>query len=107
MGRANDCRLYVGRLSHRTRERDLDRLFAPFGKIREILLKAGFAFVEFDDPRDAEDACYELNGRDLLGDRILVEMAKGTERGRGGLPMRGDTSSRGWFSHSVTGQALH
>lgn len=45
MGRANDCRLYVGRLSHRTRERDLDRLFAPFGKIREILLKAGFAFV--------------------------------------------------------------
>lgn len=44
---------------------------------------------EFEDTRDAEDACYELNGRDLLGDRIVVEMAKGTERGRGGLPMRG------------------
>lgn len=26
-------------------------------------------------------------------------MAKGTERGRGGLPMRGDTSSRGIHYH--------
>ncbi|XP_018497759.1 serine/arginine-rich splicing factor 5 [Galendromus occidentalis] len=96
MGRSNEGRLYVGRLSHRTRERDLERLFSPYGRIREILLKSGFAFVEFEDTRDAEDACYELNGKDLLGDRIVVEMAKGTERGRGGLPMRGQRD-KGWM----------
>ena len=27
--------------------------------------------MEFDDYRDADDACYEMNGRDLLGDRYL------------------------------------
>ena len=27
---------------------------------------------EFDDARDADDAVYELNGKDLLGDRCVV-----------------------------------
>lgn len=38
--------------------------------------------MEFDDYRDAEDACYEMNGRDLLGDRVNVEIARGTPHGR-------------------------
>ena len=28
-----------------------------------------FIFQEFDDPRDADDAVYELNGKELLGER--------------------------------------
>jgi arginine/serine-rich splicing factor 4/5/6 len=34
--------------------------------------------VEFDDVRDAEDAIHEMNGERLCGDRITVELAKGT-----------------------------
>jgi hypothetical protein len=37
---------------------------------------------EFDDYRDADDACHELNGRDFLGARIVVEHARGPRRDR-------------------------
>lgn len=44
-------------------------------------MKNGYAFVEFEDYRDAEDAVYEMNGKDLMGDRVTVERARGTPRG--------------------------
>merc|ERR1712223_336889 len=76
-------RVYVGGLNHRSREKDVERFFRKFGRIREISLKKnGFCFVEFDNYRDADDACYEMNGRDLLGDRVTVEIARGTPHGR-------------------------
>lgn len=34
-------------------------------------------FQEYEDYRDADDAVYELNGKDLAGERIIVEHAKG------------------------------
>ena len=40
-------------------------------------------FVTQDD-RHADDACRDLDGKDLLGARVRVEMAR--ERGRGGNP---------------------
>ncbi|VDN37619.1 unnamed protein product [Gongylonema pulchrum] len=64
-------RVYVGRLSYRAHERDIERFFRGYGRITEILLKNGYAFVEFADRRDAEDAdaVHDLNGRTMLGDR--------------------------------------
>lgn len=92
-------RVYVGRLSYRARERDVEHFFRGFGKIREVTLKNGFGFVEFDDPRDAEDAIYELNNRDLMGERVIVEFAKGTRyddrRGGGGSSSSGRRSGGG------------
>ncbi|KAL3838111.1 hypothetical protein ACJIZ3_022702 [Penstemon smallii] len=47
-------------------------------------MKRDYAFVEFSDTRDADDARYGLNGRDVDGSRITVEFAKGVPRGPGG-----------------------
>ncbi|VDO43046.1 unnamed protein product, partial [Onchocerca flexuosa] len=70
-GFAMGSRVYVGRLSYRAHERDIERFFRGYGRITEILLKNGYAFVEFSDRRDAEDAVHDLNGRSLLGDRFF------------------------------------
>ena len=39
------CRVYLGRLPYRTRERDVEKFFRPFGHIRDIHLKDGFGFI--------------------------------------------------------------
>ncbi|XP_021295448.1 serine/arginine-rich splicing factor RS2Z32-like isoform X2 [Herrania umbratica] len=82
--RRSGTRLYVGHLSSRTRSRDLEDMFSRYGRIRDVDMKRDYAFVEFSDPRDADDARYALNGRDLDGSRIIVEFAKGVPRGPGG-----------------------
>lgn len=60
-------RLYVGHIPYEAKERDIECFFKGFGRIREILIKRGYAFVQLGDPRDADDAVYELNGRRMLG----------------------------------------
>lgn len=77
----SNTRVYVGGLSHRCRESDLERFFRKYGRLREIAIKNGYAFVDFDDGRDADDAVYDLNGVDFMGDRVTVEFAKGTPHG--------------------------
>lgn len=74
-------RVYVGGLPYGVRERDLERFFKGYGRTRDILIKNGYGFVEFEDYRDADDAVYELNGKELLGERVVVEPARGQARG--------------------------
>lgn len=61
--------------------------------MRDVLIKNGYGFVEFDDYRDADDAVYELNGKKLLGERVTVERARGTPRGRDQWSSRSDHRS--------------
>ncbi|XBJ22251.1 hypothetical protein VPH35_000675 [Triticum aestivum] len=51
--RYGNARLYVGRLSSRTRSRDLEYLFSKYGRIREVELKRDYAFIvcEFYSPQ--------------------------------------------------------
>ncbi|KAF7729166.1 hypothetical protein EC973_004934 [Apophysomyces ossiformis] len=83
-------RVYIGRLARDARDRDLERLFKGYGDIREINIKSGFGFVEFRDPRDAEDVVYDFHGKEFLGERLIVELARGTRRGREGGGRRDD-----------------
>jgi RNA recognition motif-containing protein len=41
-----------------------------------------FGFVLFEDDRDAADAIYALDGYELDGKRLIVELKKGASRGR-------------------------
>jgi arginine/serine-rich splicing factor 4/5/6 len=69
--------VFVGNLSRRVRRDDLKDTFRDMGRIIEVDIKTGYAFIEFEERRDAEDACKELNGIKMEGERISVEMSKG------------------------------
>jgi len=78
----NQNRVFIGGMPSGVREKDVERFVKGYGRIREIHLKQGYGFVEFEDQRDADDATYELNGKELLGERVVVERAKGMPRDR-------------------------
>ncbi|XP_045102333.1 serine/arginine-rich splicing factor 1B-like isoform X1 [Portunus trituberculatus] len=108
----NECRIYVGNLPPDIRTKDIEDLFYKFGKIVFIDLKnrrgPPFAFVEFEDPRDAEDAVHSRDGYDYDGYRLRVEFPRnslpgaargGSGRGRG----RGPPARRSQYRVLVTG----
>ncbi|KAI3373666.1 hypothetical protein L3Q82_022256, partial [Scortum barcoo] len=86
---SNDCRIYVGNLPPDIRSKDVEDLFYKYGAIRDIDLKnrrggPPFAFVQFEDPRDSEDAVYGRDGYDYDGYRLRVEFPRSGRGGGGG-----------------------
>eukprot|EP00298_Acanthocystis_sp_HF-20_P015403 c21131_g1_i2.p1 GENE.c21131_g1_i2~~c21131_g1_i2.p1 ORF type:complete len:122 (-),score=33.10 c21131_g1_i2:149-514(-) len=78
-------KVYVGRIPRHFRERDIRDLFERYGRIRDINMLNGFAFVDYDDPRDMDDAIRKLDGHEVDGSRLIVEEAKGrSDRGPAG-----------------------
>ncbi|KAF8018198.1 hypothetical protein BT93_H3178 [Corymbia citriodora subsp. variegata] len=77
--------VFVGNFEYDTRQYELERLFSKYGRVERVDMKSGFAFVYFEDERDAEDAIHGLDNVPFGYDRrrLSVEWAKG-ERGRYG-----------------------
>ena len=80
--------IFVGNLPLDIRERELDDLFYKYGRITHIKIPRcnhppAFAFVEFEDKRDAEDAQYYRDGYEFDGKRLRVEISKGSSGGGG------------------------
>ncbi|KAJ3165189.1 serine arginine-rich splicing factor [Geranomyces variabilis] len=69
-------RLYVGRLPRDATEREVEHLCRDFGRIQEIHLMGGFAFVEYFDHRDARDCVRDLHDAKYSGTRLIVEPAR-------------------------------
>ncbi|KAL0642456.1 hypothetical protein Bca4012_040746 [Brassica carinata] len=77
--------IYVGNLPGDIREREVEDLFSKYGPVVQIDLKIpprppGYAFVEFEDPRDADDAIHGRDGYDFDGHCLRVELAHGGRR---------------------------
>ncbi|XP_069134099.1 RNA-binding protein 1-like isoform X1 [Argopecten irradians] len=95
------CKVYVGELGNNANKQELEDAFGQYGRLKNVWIARnppGFAFVEFEDARDAEDACKELHGKRLCRSKVRVEMSHGKSRwGKGGPPVRqyGGGGSRG------------
>ncbi|XXG73323.1 hypothetical protein AAC387_Pa07g2263 [Persea americana] len=76
-------RVYVGNLDPRVTERELEDEFRVYGVIRSVWVARrppGYAFIEFDDRRDALDGIRALDGKN--GWR--VELSHNSKGGGGG-----------------------
>ena len=85
-------KLFVGNLSFETTENDLNDAFAAFGSVTEANLMMdrttnrprGFAFVTMSSAEEAQKAIAGLNGKQLGGRALTVNVARPREERTGG-----------------------
>ncbi|XP_007164172.2 serine/arginine-rich splicing factor 6 [Balaenoptera acutorostrata] len=103
-------RVHIGRLSYNIWEKDIQRFFSGYGRLLEIDLKKGYGFMEFEDSRDDGDAVYGLNGRELCGERVIVERrvivahARGPRHERDGYSCGSHSGGGGYGSQRTFGR---
>lgn len=65
-------------------------MFAKYGRVLDVTipldyysgLPKGYCFVEYEDPRDAEEAQYRMDRQRLFGREIEVEFARGDRKSK-------------------------
>ena len=85
-------KLFVGNLSFNTTENDLNDAFAAHGTVTETNLMMdretgrprGFGFITMSSAEEAQKAIDALNGKDMDGRALTVNVAKPREERTGG-----------------------
>ncbi len=84
--------IYVGNLPFQTTEEELTKLFAAYGAVDKVSVvtdratgrSRGFAFVEMSDDAAAKSAIDAVNGMELNGRVLTVNVARPKTEHRGG-----------------------
>jgi RNA recognition motif-containing protein len=85
-------KLFVGNLSFNTTENDLSDAFGAHGTVTETNLlmdretgrPRGFGFITMSSPAEAQKAIEAMNGKDMDGRALTVNVAKPREERTGG-----------------------
>jgi RNA recognition motif-containing protein len=80
-------KIYVGNLSYTTSEEDIRTAFSPFGSVDSVDVimdrgtgrSKGFGFVEMSNDSEGQAAIDALNGKDLDGRSLNVNVARPRE----------------------------
>jgi len=87
--RSNDpdgYRLHIADIGDDVRRSDLEKVFAPFGEIKEVWMtnsRPCFGFAVYKDKKDAATALKACDGVEICGCRIRVTFARPRTRGQG------------------------
>ena len=76
--------IYIGNLSYGIKETDLRKLFEEFGTVVSAKIitdkytekSKGFAFVEMENDEEANNAIESLNGKEIDGRQLKVNVAR-------------------------------
>ncbi|MGA7877605.1 MAG: hypothetical protein WCA08_18235 [Desulfoferrobacter sp.] len=113
--------IFVGNLSFKTTEQELQREFDAFGEVQSVKIimdrdthkSRGFAFVEMPDRDQAMAAIAGINGKELAGQTLKVNEAKprearggqSRERTGGGFGSGGRSGGGGFGNRDRSGSA--
>ena len=96
-------KLYVGNLTYGVTDSQLEQMFAPHGTVqsaqvimdRDTGRSKGFGFVEMGSDQEAKAAIAAMNGKEVDGRALTVNVAKPREDRGGGGGGRGYGGGRG------------
>jgi RNA recognition motif-containing protein len=82
--------IYVGNLSYKMTDEDLGKLFSTYGTVSESKVvkdqatgrSKGFGFVEMPNNSEGNEAIKQLDGKEIEGRNIKVNIAKPKEKPR-------------------------
>ncbi|XP_037549383.1 serine/arginine-rich splicing factor 10 [Nematolebias whitei] len=86
--RPQNTSLFVRNISDESRPEDLRREFGRYGPIVDVYIPLdfytrqprGFAYIQFEDVRDAEDALHSLDRKWVCGRQIEIQFAQGDRK---------------------------
>lgn len=75
--------IYIGNLSYRLKEKDLEQVLGEYGAVSSVKIitdresgrSKGFGFAEMENDEEAEKAIKELNGAELDGRAMVLKVA--------------------------------
>ncbi|XP_055075684.1 serine and arginine rich splicing factor 10b [Misgurnus anguillicaudatus] len=94
--------LFVRNISDESRPEDLRREFGRYGPIADVYIPLdfysrrprGFAYIQFEDVRDAEDALHNLDRKWVCGRQIEIQFAQGDRKTPGQMKSKERDSPR-------------
>uniref|UniRef100_H2Z4P2 Serine/arginine-rich splicing factor 7 n=1 Tax=Ciona savignyi TaxID=51511 RepID=H2Z4P2_CIOSA len=85
---SSDRKVYVGNLGSNASREELEEEFGYYGRLDSVWVARnppGFAYVLFEDARDAKDAVRALDGKVICDRKVRVDISNSRSTGR---PMR-------------------
>ncbi|XP_066573637.1 serine/arginine-rich splicing factor 10 isoform X1 [Amia ocellicauda] len=94
--------LFIRNISDESRPEDLRREFGRYGPIVDVYIPVdfytrrsrGFAYIQFEDVRDAEDALHNLDRKWVCGRQIEIQFAQGDRKTPNQMKMKERRSPR-------------
>jgi cold-inducible RNA-binding protein len=81
-------KIFIGNLDFDLKTEDLEKMFSEFGEIEDCIVitdrdtnrSKGFGFVTFKQEEDAKKAIEKINGKEIEGRKLTVNIAEEKER---------------------------